>query len=140
MAKKKIIKKEFTPSPKNEKDTVVFMAVYDIHKIKRRFFRFRKRKKKGLWSQFHIAGFSHNNAYITPYAKCHYTVEYNSLNQVTAFHFEKSVEQYNKNFTDEMISTLYLQHSAKALLDSTLIELNTCFNLENIKALSGTKN
>ena len=56
MAKKKIIKKEFTPSPKNEKDTVVFMAVYDIHKIKRRFFRFRKRKKKGLWS-------------------CHYTVE-----------------------------------------------------------------
>lgn len=29
-----------------------------------------------------------------------------------------------------MISTLYLQHSAKALLDSTLIELNTCFNLE----------
>ena len=139
MAKKKIIKKEFTPSPKNEKDTVVFMAVYDIHKIKRRFFRFRKRKKKGLWSQFHIAGFSHNNAYITPYAKCHYTVEYNSLNQVTAFHFEKSVEQYNKNFTDEMISTLYLQYSAKALLDSTLIELNTCFNLERFLVVFDNK-
>ena len=29
-----------------------------------------------------------------------------------------------------MMSTLYLQHSAKALLDSTLIKLNTCFNLE----------
>lgn len=134
MGKKKKIKKEITPVLESEKDTVVFMAAYDIHKIERHFFRFRrKKKKKELWSQFHIAGFSHNNTYITPYAKCHYTAEYNSLNQVTAFHFEKSFEQYNKeykNFADEMMSTLCLQHSAKALLDSTLIKLNTCFNLE----------
>ena len=134
MGKKKKIKKEITPVLQNEKDTVVFMAAYDIHKIERHFFRIRRRKKKKeLWSQFHIAGFSHNNTYITPYAKCHYTAEYNTLNQVTAFHFDKSFEQYNKeykNFADEMMSTLYLQHSAKALLDSTLIKLNTCFNLE----------
>lgn len=134
MAKKKKVKKEITPIPKNEKDTVVFMAAYDIHKIEKHFFRIRRRKKKReLWSQFHIAGFSHNNTYITPYAKCPYTAEYNSLNQVTAFRFEKSLEEYNKeykNFADEMMSTLYLQHSAKALLDSTLIKLNTCFNLE----------
>ena len=143
MGKKKKIKKEITPVLQNEKDTVVFMAAYDIHKIERHFFRIRRRKKKKeLWSQFHIAGFSHNNTYITPYAKCHYTAEYNSLNQVTAFHFDKSFEQYNKeykNFADEMMSTLYLQHSAKALLDSTLIKLNTCFNLERFLVIIDDK-
>ena len=30
----------------NEKDTVVFMAAYDIHKIERHFFRIRRKKKK----------------------------------------------------------------------------------------------
>ena len=95
MAKKKKVTKEINPVHQNEKDTVVFMAAYDIHKIERHFFCIKRRKKKELWSQFHIAGFSHNNTYITPYAKCHYTAEYNSLNQVTAFHFDKSFEQYN---------------------------------------------
>ena len=37
-------------------------------------------KNKELWSQYHIAGFSYNNTYVTPYAKCHYTAEYNTLN------------------------------------------------------------
>ena len=130
MAKRKRVKQEVKPKHKSEKDTVVFMTAYDIHKIERHFFRFGKRaKKKGLWSQFHIAGFSNNGAYITPYAKCRYTAEYNSLNQVSAFHFESDFEQYNEiydRFADEMMTTLYLQHSARALLDPTLIHINTC--------------
>lgn len=117
-----------------EKDAVIFMAAYDIHKIDRHFFRFSKKaKRKELWSQFHIAGLSHNNTYITSYAKCQYTVEYNSFNQLSAFHFDKDVNQYNKindGFSNGMVTTLYLQHSAKALLDSTLIQVDTCFNME----------
>lgn len=117
------------------------MTAYDIHKIERHRFRYgKKTKKRELWSQFHIAGFSHNNTYITPYAKCRYTAEYDSLNQVTAFHFEKNFEEYNKiynNFVDEMMTTLYLQHSAKALLDSTLIQINTCFNMERFLVMFG---
>lgn len=143
MSKKKKIKKEIPQVLRNEKDTVVFMAAYDIHKIERNFFHFsRKKKKKALWSQFHIAGFSHNNTYVTPYAKCHYTTEYNLFNQVTAFHFEENFEQYDKeckNFADEMISTLYLQHSANALLDPAFIELNTCFNLERFLVVFNDK-
>ena len=38
-----------------------------------------------------------------------------------------------------MMSTLYLQHSAKALLDSTLIKLNTCFNLERFLVIFDDK-
>lgn len=140
MAKKRI-KQEIQPKKNIEKDTVVFMTAYDIHKIERHRFRFGKKvKKRELWSQFHIAGFSHNNTYITPYAKCRYTAEYNSLNQITAFHFEKNFEEYNKiydNFADEMMTTLYLQHSAKALLDSTLIQVNTCFNMERFLVMFG---
>lgn len=141
MAKHKKIKHDVQPEKSIEKDTVVFMAAYDIHKIERHRFKFGKQaRKKELWSQFHIAGFSHNNTYITPYAKCRYTAEYNSLNQVTAFHFEENFEEYNKiydNFADEMMLTLYLQHSAKALLDSTLIQVNTCFNMDRFLVVFG---
>ena len=140
MAKKKI-KQEIQQEKNTQNDIVIFMTAYDIHKIERHRFRFGKKpKKRELWTQFHIAGFSHNNTYITPYAKCRYTAEYNSLNQVTAFHFEKEFEEYNKiysDFADEMMTTLYLQHSAKALLDSTLLQINTCFNMERFLVVFG---
>ena len=65
MAKKRI-KQEIQPKKNIEKDTVVFMTAYDIHKIERHRFHFSKKaNKRELWSQFHIAGFSHNNTYIT---------------------------------------------------------------------------
>ena len=141
MAKHKIIKQDVQSKINTENETVVFMTAYNIHKIERHRFRFgKKAKKKDFWTQFHIAGFSHNNTYITPYAKCRYTAEYNSLNQVTAFHFEKNFEEYNKTyakFADEMMTTLYLQHSANALLDSTLIQINTCFNMERFLVMFG---
>lgn len=133
MAKKKKIRQEVKTNPKTEKDTVVFMTAYDVHKLKRKFFHIGKTSKnKELWSQYHIAGFSYNNTYVTPYAKCHYTAEYNTLNQITAFHFEKDFEEYNNiydKFTDEMMTTLCLQYSANALLDTTLINVDICFNM-----------
>ncbi len=135
MAKRKKIKHEIkTPSKSKSKDTVVFMTAYDIHKIKQHFFRFgRKNKRKELWAQCHIAGISYNCAYITPYAKCHYRPEYNSQNQIVSFHFEEDFEKINtihERFADEMITTLCLHHSAEALLDSTLIKVDTCYNME----------
>lgn len=36
-----------------------------------------------------------------------------------------------------MMTTLYMQHSAKALLDSTLIQINTCFNMERFLVMFG---
>lgn len=135
------IKQEIQQEKITQNDTVIFMTAYDIHKIERHRFRFGKKpKKRELWAQFHIAGFSYNNTYITPYAKCRYTAEYNSLNQVTAFNFEKEFEEYNKiysDFADEMMTALYLQHSAKALLDSTLLQINTCFNMERFLVVFG---
>ncbi len=134
MTKQKEKQQETISNQEHKKDTVVFMAAYDVHKIKHHFVRLGKRvKKKELWSKFHVAGLSHNNTYITPYAKCRYVPEYDSLNRITAFHFEKDFEQYNENydkFTDEMMTTLYLEHSAKALLDSMLTQVRTCFNME----------
>lgn len=106
-------------------------------------FCFKKRKKKKeLWEQFHIAGISHDNTYITPYAMCKYTAEYNSLNQITTFHFDDDPEKYNEiyeKFTDEMVSTIYLQHSVNALLDSTLIRVNICFNIERFLVMFDSK-
>ena len=48
MAKKKKIKREVNADNKFEKDTVVFMTAYDIHKIKRHFFRFRKKANPAI--------------------------------------------------------------------------------------------
>ena len=110
MAKKKKVKREVNADNKFEKDTVVFMTAYDIHKIKHHFFRFRKKaKKKELWTQFHMAGFSHNNTYITPYAKCRYMAEYNSLNQITAFHFEDDFENSFSSFKPSVVITFFLK-------------------------------
>lgn len=65
MAKKKKIRQEVKTNPKTEKDTVVFMTAYDVHKLKRKFFHIGKTSKnKELWSQYHIAGFSYNNTYV----------------------------------------------------------------------------
>ncbi len=129
--------------PKEEKDTVVFMTAYDIHKIEKHFFRIGKKlNKKELFSQFHIAGFSHNDTYVTSYAKCKYETEYDSLNQITSFRFDESFEKYNKinnKFADEMIATIYQQNSVKALLDNTLIKVDTCFNLEPFLVVISSK-
>ena len=83
------------------------MTAYDVHEIERHHLRLvRRNNNKELWSQFHIAGFAHNDTYITPYAKCHYTAEYNSLNELISFNLEKSLEEYNRideKFADKMM-------------------------------------
>ena len=141
--KEKKPKKNVAAPSSIEKDAVVFITAYDIHKFEHHYLRFKRKSKiKDLFSQFHIAGISHSDMYVTPYAKCRYTVEYDSLNQVSAFHFDKSFAQYdkaNKNFTDEMMATLHLRHSAKALLDETLIKLNTCFCMDRFLVIIADK-
>lgn len=119
---------------KEYSDTVVFMTAYDIHNIERRFLHFkRKTMREELWSQFHISGCSYNNTYITPHSKCSYTVECNSLSQIVAVHFENN--EYDDTFINEMLKTVYLQHSASVLLDSTLIQVNICFDMEQFLVL-----
>ena len=115
-------------------ETVIFMAAYDIHKIERKLFRLKnKKKKKELWEKFHVAGFVSNNKYIAPFGICNYDFDYNTLNQVSSFHFEENIERYNEineGFSDEMLSILSMQHSTTALLDSTLIAVEPFFNME----------
>ena len=143
MFKNKTKKRKVITDKTAEKDTVVFMTAYDIHKIKHHFFHFGKKKKAtGLLSHFHIAGFSYKNTYVTPYGNCHYTVEYNPLNQIVAFHFDEKIEEYNKkheNFADEIITTLCLHHSAEAVLDTSLIQVTSCFNMERFLVKFGGK-
>ena len=87
--KEKKPKKNVSAPSSIEKDAVVFITAYEIHKFEHHYLRFKRKSKiKDLFSQFHIAGISHSDMYVTPYAKCRYTVEYDSLNQVSAFHFD----------------------------------------------------
>ena len=134
MAKKKVIK-AVQKSTKEIQDTVIFMTAYDIHEFKQHIARFwQKNKRKNLLNQFHIAGISYKSTYISPDAKCNYTVEYDSLKQVSAFHFEESIVETNEKhprFMEEMMTTLSLHHSAHALLDNSQIDVSMCFNLES---------
>jgi len=135
MAKKKTIVKRIKKSRQEIKDTIVFMTAYDIRGLKRHFPRFWQRKKaKDMLRQYHISGISCENMYASPDAKCNYTVEYDSLKQVSAFHFDESVVEIRDKypyFMDEMMTILSLRHSVHALLDSSQINVSMCFNLDS---------
>lgn len=117
------------------KDAIIFMSAYNIHKFKRHHIQWKQKvNSKELLEEFHIKGISHNNTYVAPYAKCNYTAEYNSINQVTAYHFEEDIANIRSeypDFSDEMMTILSLHHSSIALLDSTQVHISTCFNLES---------
>ena len=143
MAKKKNTVKKVVKSKQEIQDTVVFMTAYNIHKFKQHFPHFwQHRKTRDLLKQHHISGISNKSVYISPYAKCNYTVEYDSLKQVSAFHFEESVIEINEKypqFMEEMMTTLSLHHSSNALLDTSQIDVFMCFNMESFLVEIGTK-
>ena len=128
MAKKKNIVKKVEKTKQKIQDTIVFMTAYDIHKFKHHFPRFWQHSKgKELLKQYHISGISYKTMYVSPDAKCNYSVEYDSLKQVSAFHFDESIVETNKKypqFTEEMMTTLSLHHSANALFDSSQINVS----------------
>lgn len=143
MAKKKNTVKKVVKSKQEIQDTVVFMTAYNIHKFKQHFPRFWQHgKTRDLLKQYHISGISNKSVYISPYAKCNYTVEYDSLKQVSAFHFEEGVNEINEKypqFMEEMMTTLSLHHSSHALLDSSQINISMCFNMESFLIMFDTK-
>ena len=143
MAKKKNVVKKVEKTKQEIQDTVVFMTAYDIHEFRQHFPRFWQRSKdKELLKQYHISGISYKTMYVSTYAKCNYTVEYDSLKQVSAFHFEESIVEINKKypqFLEEMMTTLSLHHSADALLDSSQINVSMFFNMESFLVMFGTK-
>lgn len=134
MVKRKV-RKAVQKSTKEIQDTVIFMTAYHIHEFKPHIARFwQKIRRKNLLNQFHIAGISYKNSYLSPDAKCNYTAEYDSLKQVSAFYFEESIvetKEKHPRFMEEMMTTLSLHHSAHALLDVSLIDVSMCFNLES---------
>ncbi|MBQ8236610.1 MAG: hypothetical protein IJZ39_00440 [Oscillospiraceae bacterium] len=143
MPKKKKIVKRMEKDKKEIQDTVVFMTAYNIHKFKHHFARFWQRnKRKNLLNQFHIAGISHGNAYVSPDAKCKYTVEYDALKQVSAFHFDENIvgiKENNPRFVEEMMTTLSHHHSANALLDCSQVNISMFFNMESFLVMIGSK-
>lgn len=130
-------------SVKSKQDTVIFMTAYNIHKFKRHFSRFRQNgKSKSLLKQYHILGISTKNVYVSSDIKYNYTVEFDSLKQVSAFRFEESVNEMkvkNPQLWDEMMTTLSLHHSSHALLDASQIDVFMCFNMESFLVIIGTK-
>lgn len=122
-------------SKSNTKDAVIYMSAYSVHQFKRHYV-FWKQKIyiQKLLKEFHIKGICNDNTYVSQDVKCHYTVNYNSLKQVSAYNFEESIDDLRErypNFWDEMMTTLSLHHSSVALLDSTLVNISMCFNLES---------
>ena len=89
MSRKKQVIKKVEKSSKLQ-DTVVFMTAYNIHRFKHQIPKFwKKYQTQEVLNEFHISGISFNNVYISPNSKCSYDVEYNSFNQVSAFHFDE---------------------------------------------------
>ncbi len=135
--KKTLISKREIP------DTVIFMTAYNIHKFKQHIPKFwERRKARDLLKQYHISGISNKNTYVSPVVKCDYTVEYNSLKQVSEFNFEENIVEIAEQHPDvleEMLATLYLQHSSYALLDVSQINVSMCFNMESFWVMFGTK-
>lgn len=132
MAKEKVTRK---PKKKAIQDKVIFMAAYDVHKLKHKLPKLSLKKDKNtLLEQFHIKGISSNNTYVSSGVKCDYTVEYDSFNRVSAFHFDEAfieTVKHNPGFEEEIISTLLLRYSAVMLFDSTQIKISTCYNMES---------
>lgn len=130
-------------SKSNTKDAVIYMSAYSVHQFKRHYIFWKQKINiKKLLKEFHIKGISNDNTYVSPDVKCHYTVNYNSLKQVSAYNFEESIddlrERYPK-FWDEMMTTLSFHHSSVALLDSTLVNISMCFNLESFLVVFNEK-
>lgn len=143
MAKKQNTIKKVVENKQEIQDTVVFMTAYNIHKFKQHFPCFwRHGKTKDLIKKYHILGISNKNVYVSPDEKCSYTVEYDSLKQVSAFNFEESIIEINErdpHFLEEMMTTLSLHHSSHALLDSSQIDVSMCFNMESFLVMFDTK-
>ena len=111
MAKKKNIVKKVEKAKQEIQDTVVFMTAYDIHGFKQHLPRFWQRSKaKELLKQYHISGISYKSMYVSPDAKCNYSVEYDSLKQVSAFHFEENIVETNKKYPQFLEDTLLMRH------------------------------
>lgn len=141
MAKKKTIVQRIPQTKQEMPDTVVFMTAYNVE-IKRHIPRFwQRRNMRELLKQHHISGLSTGSMYASPDAKCSYSVEYDALKQVSEFHFEKNIGEIKKQypeFVDEMMTTLSLHHSARALLDPSQIKVSMCFNMESFLVMFDT--
>ena len=134
MAKEKVTKK-LKKKKHDVQDKVIFMAAYDVHKLKHKLPKLSlKKDKNSLLEQFHIKGIASNNTYVSLGRKYDYTVEYDSFNRVSAFHFDEAfieTAKHNPEFEEEIISTLLLKYSAVMLFDSTQIKISTCYNMES---------
>lgn len=123
--------------------TIIFMTAYNIHNIKHHFPHFgRQDKLRDLLNKYHISGISNKEVYTSSDAKCHYKVEYDSLNQVSSFEFEENIPEINNEapqFYEEMMTTLLHHHSANALLDTSQINVSFCFNMESFLVVFDTK-
>ena len=119
--KVKVRKKE---SPQSKvKDTVIFMAAYDVHEFKKGFPHFWQRAKvKDLMKQHHIASMATNDTVVFQNGKLKYVTEYDPVTQHTAFRFDvcdKNTEIENfKDKIDKINWQLYIMHSVQSLLDA----------------------
>jgi len=133
MEKQKMVRK--TKKNQDIQDKIIFMAAYDVYKLKQKFPTWSlKKDDKNLLDQFHIKGISHNNTYVSAGKKYDYTVDYDSFKRVSALHFDEmfveAIEQ-EPEVEEEVILTLLLQHSAEVLFDSAQVTISTCFNMES---------
>ena len=124
------------------KDTVIFMAAYDVHKFKKGFPRFwQKSKAKELMMQHHIASIATKDTIVFPNGKLKYAAEYDSIVSNTSFRFNPcdkkvKIEDFRDNL-ENLNWQLYMIHAVHALLDESLYKISFTFNLDSFLVYIG---
>ena len=135
MAYKVRVRKK-VPENANIKDTVIFMAAYDVHEFKRSIPHFWQRTKaKELMTKYHIASIATKDTIVFPNGKLRYTAEYDPIISNTSFSFhpydkKSNIEDF-KDSIEKLNWQLYMIHAVKALLDESLYKISFTFNLDS---------
>ncbi|MDD6146442.1 MAG: hypothetical protein PUB43_05330 [Oscillospiraceae bacterium] len=121
-------------------DVVIFMAAYSVNKINKSISSIRNKKEIcTLLKQCHIIGLSDSNSFITTNELFKYKIEYDSIHNVFSFLFEKSIENLDKDVSQELYSILSLQESIAKLLDISKIKHSVSFCMENFLVKMNSK-
>lgn len=129
--KVKVYKK--LPEQVSIKDSVIFMAAYDVHEFKRGIPHFWQRARaKELMEQHHIASIATKDTIVFPCGKLRYTAEYDPIISNTSFSFhpydkKRSIEDFNDSI-EKLNWQLYMIHAVKALLDESLYKISFTLN------------
>lgn len=143
MSKKRRTVKVNAAKTKKTYDNIIFMVAYDVDKIKRGFTHFWKSNNIcKLLKSNHISEMVTKNYIVTSSYACKYSVSYNQTGAVTAITFDygnsKEPQTYSSEI-DDIIFSILLTNSAETLLDTSIVDIDCCFNMESFLVEVGSE-